>query len=101
MDTIPNTKAIRHHGGEATKADGWTGEGTGGQDVVVDGCVGWVCVEARQGLALRPGQVPQRKQVSVKALTCTEEGRPVRTRDQRWLKVNNYAGGLVESTPDV
>lgn len=44
MDTIPNTKAIGHHGGEATEADGWTGEGTGGQDVVVDGCVGWVCV---------------------------------------------------------
>lgn len=58
MDTIANTKAISHHRGEATEAHSWTGEGAGGEDVVIDGCVGWVHVDVGQGLALGPGQVP-------------------------------------------
>lgn len=73
MDTVSNPKPIRHHRGKSTKADSWAGEGTGGQDVVVDGCVGWVCVDAGQGAALTAGQVPQSKQMTVETLTCWEK----------------------------
>jgi len=52
MDTVANAEAVRHHRGEATEIHSWTGEGARGQDVVVDGSVGWVCVEAVQRLAL-------------------------------------------------
>lgn len=70
MDTISNTKAIRHYGGKTTKVHSWTGEGTCRKDVVVDGCIGWVCVEVGQGPALGASQVPQGKQVTIKSLTC-------------------------------
>lgn len=70
MDTISNTKAIRHDRGKTTKVHSWTGEGTCRQDVVVDGCIGWVSVQMGQGLALRASQVPQGKQVTIKSLTC-------------------------------
>lgn len=52
MDTVANTKPIRHHWGKATKVHSWTGEGAGGEDVVVDGNISWVCVQAVQSLVL-------------------------------------------------
>lgn len=68
MDAVTHTEAIRHHGGKAAQTHSWTGEGAGGEDVVVDGGVGWVCVQTVQRLALRVGQVSHGKQVTVKAL---------------------------------
>lgn len=52
MDAIADTKAVRHHWGEAAKVDRGTGEGASGEDVVVDGSVCRVCVEVMQTLAL-------------------------------------------------
>lgn len=80
-DTVSDPESIRHHRGKSTKADSWAGEGAGGQDVVVDGCVGWVCVDAGQGPALTAGQVPQSKQMTVETLTCWEKGVLVQTGD--------------------
>lgn len=73
MNAVSNPKSIRYHRGKSTEADSWAGEGTGGQDVVVNGCVGWVRVDAGQGLALTAGQVPQSKQMTVETLTCGEK----------------------------
>lgn len=70
MDTVSNTKAVRYYGGKAPKVHSWTGKGTSRKDVVVNGCVGRVCVEVGQGPALRASQVPQGKQVAIKSLTC-------------------------------
>lgn len=81
MDTVSNPKSIRDHRGKSTKADSWAGEGTGGQDVVVDGGVGWVCVDAGQGPALTAAQVPQSKQMTVEALTCWQKSIPVQRGD--------------------
>lgn len=52
MDTIANTKAVRHHWGEAAKVNSRTGEGASGEDVVVDGSVCRVCIQVMQALAL-------------------------------------------------
>lgn len=52
MDAISNTKPVRHHRRKAAKVYSWTGEGAGGENVVVDGTVCRVCVQAVQGLAL-------------------------------------------------
>lgn len=52
MDTIADAKPVRHHGGKATEAHGWAGEGAGGEDVVVDSGVSGVSVQAVQSLAL-------------------------------------------------
>lgn len=52
MDTIADTKAVRHHWGKAAKVNSGTGEGASGEDVVVDGSVRRVCVEVMQALAL-------------------------------------------------
>ena len=52
MDTVSNTKPIRHHWGKAAKVNSWTGEGAGGEDVVVDGGVCRVSVHVVQTLAL-------------------------------------------------
>lgn len=51
MDTVANAKPVSHHWGKAAEADSWTGEGASGEDVVVDGGVRWVCVQAVQRLA--------------------------------------------------
>lgn len=42
VHTISNAKAIRYHRGKPTEVHCWTGEGTCREDVVVDGCIGWV-----------------------------------------------------------
>lgn len=73
VDTIANTKPIRHHWGKASKADSWTGEGASGEDVVIDGSVRWVCVQTVQRLALWVGQVSKGKQVTVKTLAWWEK----------------------------
>lgn len=52
MDTVADAKAIRHHRGEAAQTHSWAGEGAGGEDVVVDGSVSRVRVQAVQRLAL-------------------------------------------------
>ncbi len=52
MDTVADTIPIRHHWGKATEAHGWTSERAGREDVVVDGSISWVCVQAVQSLAL-------------------------------------------------
>ncbi len=52
VDTVADTKPIGHHWSKATEVHSWTGEGAGRQDVVVDGSVSWVCVQAVQSLAL-------------------------------------------------
>lgn len=52
MNTVANAEAVRNHGGESTEAHGWTGEGAGREDVVVDGTVGGVCEQAVQSLTL-------------------------------------------------
>lgn len=69
MDAVANAKAVRYHGGKAPQVDRRTAERAGGQDVVVDGGVGWVSVELVQSLTLCLGQVPESKEVSVKSLT--------------------------------
>lgn len=68
VDTIADAKPIGHHWGEASEAHGWTAEGAGGEDVVVDGGVSRVCVQAMQSLALWTGQVSQGEQVTVETL---------------------------------
>lgn len=73
MDSVADTKPIRHYGGEATQAHGGTGEGAGGQDVVVDGGIGWVQEQGGQGHPFSAGQVPQCKEVPVKALTWQQQ----------------------------
>lgn len=88
MDTISNPKSIRDHRGKSTEADSWAGEGAGGQDVVVDGCVGWVGVDAGQGPALPAGQVPQSKQMAVEALTCGQKSMvQVRGMTEAWWRI--------------
>lgn len=52
VDAVTDAKAVGHHRSEAPQTDCRTGEGAGGQDVVVDGGVGGVRVQAVQGLAL-------------------------------------------------
>lgn len=52
MDAVSYAKPIRHHRRKAAKAYSWTGEGAGGENVVVDGTVRRVRVQAVQGLAL-------------------------------------------------
>lgn len=52
MDAISNTKPVRHHRRKAAKFYSWTGEGAGGEDVVVDGTVCRIRVQAVQGQAL-------------------------------------------------
>lgn len=52
MDAISNTKPVGHHRRKAAKAYSWTGEGAGGENVVVDGTVRRVRVQAVQRLAL-------------------------------------------------
>lgn len=69
VDAVADTEPVGHHGGEASQADGGAGEGAGGQDVVVDGGVGGVGVQAVKRLVLRVGQVPHGEQVTVKTLT--------------------------------
>ena len=78
MDTIANAKPIRHHWGEAAEVHGWTGEGAGREDVVVDGRVSRVSVQVLQSLALWVGQVSKGKEVSVKTLAWWEKWK-------RWL----------------
>lgn len=39
VNTVADTEAVGHHRGEATKVHSRTGEGAGGEDVVVDGRV--------------------------------------------------------------
>lgn len=73
MDAVADAKPVWHHRGEAAEAHGRTGEGAGGEDVVVDGSVGGVCVQAVQSLALWVGQVSHGEQVTVKTLSWWEE----------------------------
>lgn len=70
MDPVADTEPIRDHRGKATEVHSRTGEGAGGEDVVVDGGVRWVCVQAVQSLALWIGQG---KQVTVKTLAWWEK----------------------------
>lgn len=46
MDTVAHPESIGHHRGKASQVNGRAGEGAGGEDVVVDGGVGWVLVQA-------------------------------------------------------
>lgn len=68
VDAVSHAKPVGHHWGKAAEAHGWTGEGAGGEDVVVDGSISWVRVQAVQSLALRHGQVSQGKQVAIETL---------------------------------
>lgn len=52
MDTISNAKPIRYHGGKSTKVHSWTSEGTGRQNVMVDGRVRSLCIQVVQSLTL-------------------------------------------------
>lgn len=73
VDTVANAEPVGHHWGKATEADGRTGEGASGEDVVVNGGVSWVHVQTVQRLALWVGQVSQGKQVTVKTLAWWEK----------------------------
>lgn len=52
VDAVADAKAVRHHWGEAAEVYGRTGEGASGEDVVVDGAVRRVGVQAVQAPAL-------------------------------------------------
>lgn len=52
VDAVADAKAVRHHWGEAAEVNGGTGEGASGEDVVVDGAVRRVSVQAVQAPAL-------------------------------------------------
>lgn len=68
MDAVAHPEAVGHHWGEAAEVDSRTGQGAGGQDVVVDGGVSGVSVQAVQSLTLGVSQIPHGKEVSVKTL---------------------------------
>lgn len=46
VDAVTDAEPVGHHRSEAPEADGGAGEGAGGEDVVVYGGVGGVCVQA-------------------------------------------------------
>ena len=73
MNSIRNAKAIRDHRGKATEAHCWAAQSAGGQDVVVYPLVRRVLIELRQGDPSGCCQIPQSKQVSVKALACQRQ----------------------------
>lgn len=68
VDAVADAKTVKHHWCKAAEVNGGTGEGASGEDVVVNGAVCRVCVQAVQAPAHWVGQVPQGKQVAVKTL---------------------------------
>lgn len=78
VDAVADAEPVGHHRGEAAEVHGWAAEGAGGEDVVVDGGVSWVRVQAVQSLAVWVGQVSHGEQVTVETLAWREE-------ENKWL----------------
>ena len=74
VDAVAHAEAVGDDGGEAAQADGGAGEGAGGQDVVVDGRVRRVLVQAVEGLPFSVGQVAHGEEVAVESLTLERRG---------------------------
>lgn len=88
MNSISNTKAIRDHGGKAPKVHCWAAQRARGQDIVVYLPVCRVQVELRQDDPIGCCQVPQSKQMSVKALTCEKQNGKLESKDRKGPQEN-------------